>query len=116
MNNGGQAPMFAHGGDVHHQHPKKVDAMLSPGEKYLPPKAVEKVAKGADPISVGKKVPGKANVKGDSYSNDTVPAKLEEGGIVLPKSVMESKHPHWAAHRFVSEVMKKQALKSKGKK
>lgn len=85
----------------------EVDAMVSPGEQYLAPKDVKKIEKGADPLSVGEKIPGKAKHKGDNYANDTVPKKLEAGGIVLPKSVMESKHPHWAAHKFVSSIMAK---------
>lgn len=93
----------------------KVSAMVSPGEKYIPPKEVEKVAKGEkSPMEAGKTIPGKPKVKGakDSYANDTVPKTLEEGGIVLPRSVTQSKHPHWAAHRFVSDIMaKKQGLK-----
>lgn len=91
--------MYAHGG--------KVPAMVSPGERYLPPKEVEKVAKGKNPLKAGEKIPGKAKVKGDSLKNDTVPKTLEEGGIVLPKSVMESKHPHWEAHKFVSAILAK---------
>lgn len=91
----------------------KVPAMLSPGERYLSPKAVAQVKKGADPIKAGKKVPGEAKVKGakNDYANDTIPATLEEGGIVLPRSVTESAHPHWAAHKFVSAIM----AKNKGK-
>lgn len=99
--------MFAQGGAV--------KALLSPGEKYLPPQAVEAVKQGANPMEVGKEIPGKPKVKGakDSYANDTVPATLEEGGIVLPRSVTQSKNPHWAAHRFVSALMKEKAMKGK---
>lgn len=94
----------------------QVPAMLSPGEKYLSPDKVEQVSKGADPMSIGKEIPGKPKVSGakNSYDNDTVPATLEEGGIVLPRSVTQSKNPHWAAHKFVSEIMARQAPK-KGK-
>lgn len=94
--------MAAHGG--------KVPALVSPGERYLSPKDVEEVEHGADPMEKGKKIPGKAKVKGDknSYANDTVPATLEEGGIVLPRSVTQAKHPHWEAHKFVSQIMAKQ--------
>lgn len=93
-------PGFAKGGSV--------PALVSPGEVYIPPKGVEEVAKGKkDPISAGEKIPGKAKVKGNSYANDTVHKTLEEGGIVLPKSVMESAHPHWAAHKFVSAILAK---------
>ncbi len=89
---------LAKGGKV-----KQVQTILSPGEKTLTPKEAEKVAKGkADPMQVGKTIPGKAKVPGDSLQNDTVPRKLEEGGIVIPRSVMQAKHPAWAAHAFVS--------------
>lgn len=91
-----------------------VDSMVSPGETYLPPDKVQKVVEGADPLKEGKRVPGKPKVKGDSYTNDTVPAKLEEGGIVIPNSIMQSKHPQWEAHKFVSAILKKQAM-AKGK-
>lgn len=90
-----------------------VPALVSPGERYLPPDEVEKVAKGKNPLKAGEKIPGKAKYKGNNYANDTVPKTLEEGGIVLPKSVMESKHPHWAAHKFVSAILAKQGLKKK---
>lgn len=91
-----------------------VPALVSPGEKYLSPEDVNEVTKGKDPIEAGKTIPGKPKVKGakNSYANDTVPATLEEGGIVLPRSVTQSKNPHWAAHKFVSEIMaKKKGLK-----
>lgn len=100
--------MMASGGEV----PKKVPAMVSPGEQYIPPQEVKQVASGQkDPLDAGMKIPGKAKVKGDSLKNDTVPATLEEGGIVIPKSVMESKNPHWEAKRFVEAIMAKQGLK-----
>lgn len=88
------AALFASGG--------KVPAMVSPGEVYLPPKKAQKVAaKGGNPIKEGHKIPGQAKVKGDSYANDTVPAKLEKGGIVIPRSVIQSDDPVGHAVRFV---------------
>jgi hypothetical protein len=92
-----------------------VPAMVSPGEKYLNPRDVQKVKSGANPMEVGEKIPGKPKVGGakNSYANDTVPKTLEEGGIVLPRSVTQSKHPHWAAHKFVSEIMKNKNKKAK---
>lgn len=87
----------------------KVPAMVSPGEVYLDPKDVQKVKQGADPIKAGEKIPGKAKVKGakNSYANDTVPKTLDEGGIVLPRSVTQAKHPHWEAHRFIKALAAK---------
>lgn len=93
------AAMAAEGG--------KVPAMVSPGEVYLSPDRVKDVEKGADPIKTGKKIPGEAKYDGNDYRNDTVPATLESGGIVLPKSIMEAKHPHLEAQKFVSAIMAK---------
>ena len=101
------AGMFAHGGSV--------PAMLSPGEKYLSPKDVEEVKRGKNPMQVGKTVPGKPKVDGakDSYANDIVPAKLEEGGIVVPRSKTQSKNPQDASAKFVETVLARRAAKGK---
>lgn len=90
----------------------KVPAMVSPGERYLKPSDVEKVKKGANPMQVGEKIPGKPVVGGakNSYQNDTVPKTLDEGGIVLPRSVTQAKHPHWEAMKFVRAHMAKGGL------
>lgn len=58
-------------------------------------------------LKEGGKVPGQAKVKGDSYANDTVAAKLSPGEVVIPRSVMQSKDPAKAAADFVSAVMAK---------
>ena len=94
--------MFAKGG--------KVPALLSPGEKYLSPQAVESVKQGASPMAAGKQVPGTPTVGGakNSYANDTVHASLDEGGIVLPRSVTQSKTPGKDAHKFVEAILAKQ--------
>jgi hypothetical protein len=97
-----QTMMAANGG--------KVPALVSPGEKYLPPSAVKKVEReGKNPMAVGETIPGKPKVGGakNDYANDTVPKTLEEGGIVLPRSVTQAKNPHWAAHAFVQQLMAK---------
>lgn len=87
----------------------KVPAMVSPGEKYLDPNEVEQVKQGADPMQVGETIPGTPKVKGakNSYANDTVPKDLDEGGIILPRSVTQGKNPHWAAMKFVYDTLKK---------
>jgi hypothetical protein len=93
----------------------KVPALVSPGEVFLPPNKAKDVAKGkADPIKDGKKVPGKPKYPGNDYRNDTVPAKLEEGGVVIPNSIMQSKEPAKEAAAFVRGIMARQSLK-KGK-
>lgn len=98
----------------------KVPAMVSPGEVYLPPQKVQEVkAKGnkpGDAIKEGEKIPGKAKVKGNSYANDTVHRNLEEGGLVIPKSVMESKDPKKEAAKFVQAYMARGGLVKRGKK
>jgi hypothetical protein len=69
-----------------------VKAMLSPGERYLDPSEVEAVVKeGKNPLKAGVKVPGKPKVKGDSLKNDIVPADLKEGGVVIPRHIMNKK-------------------------
>lgn len=89
-----------------------VPALLSPGEKYLAPKEVEEVAKGkANPAQVGKIVPGKPKFKGNNYANDVVPAKLKEGGVVIPNSIMQSKDPARGAADFVNKIMAKRRNK-----
>jgi hypothetical protein len=105
MNQTGGSNNFAKGG--------KVPALVSPGEKVIPKHEVAKVAQGKkDAMEAGKTVPGKARVKGakNTEVNDTVPATLNEGDIVLPRSVTQSKNPHWAAHSFVSAIMKRKGL------
>lgn len=52
-------------------------------------------------------VPGKAKFKGDTRSNDTVPALLSPGEIVLPRSVAQSEDAPDKAKKFV-EAIKKQ--------
>lgn len=90
------------GGVLERAHGGTIDAMVSPGEKYLSPKEAIEIGSGKKNLKeVGKTIPGKAKVKGDSYANDIVPAKLEEGGFVIPREVMQSKNPDWAAHAFV---------------
>jgi hypothetical protein len=92
----------------------RIPAMLSPGEKYLPPTEVQKVATGKKPVEqAGKMIPGKAKVDGDSLKNDTVHARLEEGGIVIPRSVMQSKNPGEQSRKFVEAVLARQAMKRK---
>lgn len=96
-------PAMAKGGKA------PVKAILSPGERYLSPDQVKKVASGEeDAMKVGKKVPGKASVKGDSYANDTVPATLQQGGDVIPRHITQSKDASEKAAEFVRAILRKQ--------
>lgn len=64
-------------------------------------------------MRTGGKVPGKPKVGGtkDSYKNDTVPAKLSPGEIVLPRSVTKSEDPAGNAAKFVAAVLAKQRMR-----
>lgn len=97
----------AKGGQIRMASGGKVPALVSPGEIYLNPNDVKEVAKGKKSPLQGEKIKGTPKVKGavNSYANDTVPKTLDEGGIVLPRSVTQSKNPQWAAHAFVSQIM-----------
>lgn len=104
VGNLGSLPVAAQGG--------KVPAMVSPGEKVLNPGEAKAVAEGkANPMAMGEMVPGKAPVKGDSYKNDNVKKDLPAGGIVIPRSVMQSKDPVRGAADFVRDVMAKKKVK-----
>ncbi len=115
---GPQSFVGKHLNGIQMAHGGKVPAMVSPGERYLPPKEVEKVAKGEKkPMHAGEKIPGKPKVGGarDSYRNDSVPKQLEEGGIVIPRSVTQGKNPEKAAHDFISAILAKNKPLSKKK-
>ncbi len=102
---------FAEGGQV--------PAMLSPGEIRIHAKDVTAVAEGKKSPLAGEKIPGKPKVAGakNDYANDTIPKTLNEGDIILPRSVTQSKNPHWAAKAFVEQILQKNgSLQSKRKK
>lgn len=96
---GEAAMMAANGGDV--------PALVSPGEVYLSPEAVQKVRAGADPMHVGEKIGGKPVVGGaiNSYANDIIPKDLKAGGIMLPRSETKSKNPSKNGRAFVNDVI-----------
>jgi hypothetical protein len=53
-----------------------------------------------------REVPGKAKFKGDTRSNDTVPALLSPGEIVLPRSVAQAPDAPQKAMKFVDAIKK----------
>ena len=88
----------------------KVPVQLSPGEIKLSPEQAKKVAEGkANPKDIGKKVPGKAAVKGDSLKNDVVPDKLAQGSVVVKRSAALDPDDRKAIE-FVKAVMSKHKL------
>lgn len=60
----------------------------------------------------GGQVPGRAAVKGDSLKNDTVPAMLSPGEIVVPKSVTETGDPD-KARDFVAAILARENMRKK---
>jgi hypothetical protein len=73
------------------------------------PKQKGKTVHGAE----GRVVPGKATKKGDSIKNDTVPARLSPGEIVIPRSIAQGPNAPQNAAKFVQAVLAKQGLKRK---
>jgi hypothetical protein len=61
----------------------------------------------------GGHVHGKAKVKGDSYSNDTVKAMLSPGEIVIPRSIAQGQNAPDKARAFVEAVLAKQHMRKK---
>lgn len=57
------------------------------------------------PFAEGGVVPGKARRPGDSPENDTVPAALSPGEIVLPRSITRHRNAPAMAHAFVQALM-----------
>lgn len=72
-------------------------------------------AHGGMSMKQGGKVPGKAQVSGDSYANDTIDAKLSPHEIVIPRSITMGKNPGDMAKKFVEEQLAKHAEKGKNK-
>jgi hypothetical protein len=71
---------------------------------------------GMAPMSLmkqGGKVPGKAVVKGDSYQNDIVDAKLSPGEIVIPRSIVNHPNAPEMAAKFVRDTLAKGNFKNK---
>lgn len=69
------------------------------------------VAKHFHSMKQGGKVPGKAEVDGDSYANDKVPAVLSPGEIVVPRSITQSPDAAKKAAEFVAAVLSRKGMK-----
>lgn len=98
----GASPAFAPSEPKAYAKGGKVPALVSPGEQYIPPKDIPKVAAGKDPLKAGERIPGTPKYPGNDYRNDTVPKTLESGGLVIPNEIMQSKNPHKASRDFVA--------------
>jgi hypothetical protein len=67
----------------------------------------------AEVAAHGALIPGRAKVKGDSSKNDTVPAVLSPGEIVIPRSIAQGKDAPKRAAEFVAKVLAKNGLRKK---
>lgn len=85
--------LAAHGGEVPSHGPRSI------------------VGKHFHNMKSGGHVPGQASVDGDSYKNDTVPAMLSPGEVVIPRSVMQSDDAPKKAAKFVAAVLAKKGKK-----
>jgi hypothetical protein len=63
----------------------------------------------------GAMVPGKARVSGDSEKNDTVPALLSPGEVVIPRHVLNSDDPVGNSAKFVKALLEKHQSEHGGK-
>lgn len=59
----------------------------------------------------GGPIDGKATVPGDSPKNDTVPAMLSPGELVIPRSVLQSENPEQAIIEFYKQHKNKPEMK-----
>lgn len=92
---------------------KSVDALVAPGEIYLPPKAAKEAKEGKRNPLKGEKIKGKAPIEGavNDYRNDIVPKKLKAGGVILPNAVTKAADPHEAAQCFIAALKSKKGSK-----
>lgn len=89
-----------------------VPALLSPGELKMSKGGAEAVDQGkASVTQVSEKVPGKASVKGNSLKNDTVHANLNDGDIIIPRSITQGPNAAANAAKFVHETLNKKRAK-----
>lgn len=95
--------MYANGGSIH-----QVPVQVSPQEIVIPPKDAKSPARAAARVAAGVgKVPGKAEVSGDSPKNDTVHATLPVGSVVIPRSIAQGANAPERAASFVASVLKR---------
>lgn len=98
-------------GSLFHSNP--TNPMLANAPIAMP--AAEVMPQNTMMASDGGKVPGKAQVAGDSYANDTVSAKLSPGEIVIPRSIIQGQNPVQMAAKFVEQELLKQHMSKKNR-
>jgi len=112
LHDGGEVRHYADGSTSVHPAPggkskgKKVPAMVSPEEVYIPPEKVLAAKKSKNPLKHGEKIPGKAPHPGNDPRNDIVPKDLKAGGVVIPNNVTQASSPAAKAKAFMAEIAK----------
>lgn len=83
---------------------KNMQSTGSPAGQLAQFMGYARYAHGGMSMKKGGHVPGKANVAGDSYKNDTVKAMLSPGEIVIPRTVAQAPDAPSRAAKFVAAV------------
>jgi hypothetical protein len=122
VNNGGQQPEgskpipqgYDEGGEVQRLDDEGgTSDTRSPYNPHLPGMWDETEAP-AQTFRHGGPVPGRPKVDGDSPKNDTVPAMLSPGEVVLPRSVANDPEAPDKAAKFVASLKGRRAPKGRG--
>jgi hypothetical protein len=79
---------------------------LSDGLKTAPAQPATATPPAPSKNSKGGEIKGRANYRGDTTSNDTVPALLSPGEIVLPRTVAQDDKAPEKAKKFVEAIKK----------
>jgi hypothetical protein len=101
---GGMIDSYAQGGTVMPMQPNNPNAPVSTVGNIL-----NGYSQGGNVRNMvgGGKVDGKAQIKGDSYANDTKPAILSPGEIVIPRHITMGENPEQKAAEFVRQTLAK---------
>lgn len=102
---------FSDGGMAGYSSGGEMNEKLHPRAKYAEGGPVSKLGKHMKNMKSGGHVDGQAQVKGDSPKNDTVPAMLSPGEVVIPRSVMQGKNPAQDSAKFVQAVLAKKGMR-----
>ena len=118
-------PHFDEGGRVPYQKTEEQKQQAAQNQQQQNKKAVAdwyNTGESADKRTMGERLRDafsapKPKVHGarDSYDNDVVPKKLEEGGIVLPRSVTQAPDADKKAQMFVEAIFMGKPKLKKGK-
>jgi hypothetical protein len=101
--------MAAGGGQVPGAHPGQPMSRL--GQRLMAKGGTAHQNLRSGGVAVAKSSSQKAVKRGNSYSNDKIPALLSEGEVVIPRSVMQSADPVRGSAEFVQAVLAKRRVR-----